>query len=72
MERRVQTYAVDPVFDDPIALQNRLQEIAKEGGRVISVTWQPEREALVYDQRVHIPSGYTVVSEHEVPNTDRT
>jgi hypothetical protein len=36
-------YSVTLAGDDPMFLQTALNEIAEEGGRVISVTWQPSR-----------------------------
>ena len=53
-------YAVDGCHDDQGALRNALHRISEEGGRVVSVTWQPERN----NQR----AGYTIVSEHERPD----
>ena len=53
-------YAVDGCRDDQGALRNALDRIAEEGGRVVSVTWQPERG--------NQGSGYTIVSEHERPD----
>ncbi len=57
-------YAVDSVRDDEGALLRTVTEIAKEGGRVVSVTWQPKRDVTVEDANVMRSSGYTVVSEY--------
>jgi hypothetical protein len=54
------TYAVDGCRDDQGALRDALQRISEEGGRVVSVTWQPERG--------NQNAGYTIVSEHERSN----
>ena len=56
-------YAVDSCRDDHGALRDVLSRISEEGGRVVSVMWQPERGesfAVKY-------SGYTIVSEHGKP-----
>ncbi len=53
-------YAVDGVHDDQGALRDRLSEIAEEGGRVISITWQPER---LRENGTSISAGFTVVTE---------
>jgi hypothetical protein len=60
-------YAVDMVRDDPVRLRDRLDAIADEGGKVISIIWQPTREVTVeHGQTSHTAlSGYIVVSEHE-------
>ena len=57
-------YAVDYVRDDEGALLRTVTEIAKEGGRVVSVTWQPECNVTVEGANVKRSSGYTVVSEY--------
>ena len=38
-------YGVLTVWDDPENLQERLNDIAKEGGRVVNVMWTPARTA---------------------------
>ena len=57
-------YAVDSARDDEGALLRKVTEIAKEGGRVISVTWQPERNVTIEGAGIMRSSGYTVVSEY--------
>jgi hypothetical protein len=60
-------YAVHTVRDEPVRLRDQLDHIAAEGGRVVSVIWQPARQVALepglppYD----VASGYVVVSEHE-------
>ena len=61
-------YAVDGCRDDQGALLNTLHRISEEGGRVVSVTWQPEREIRIDGATVKQSSGYTIVSEHEFPD----
>ena len=61
-------YAVDGVRDDQGALLNRLTEIADGGGRVVSVTWQPQRDIRTDRGGATVPSGFTVVSEYDFPN----
>jgi hypothetical protein len=57
-------YTVTTTEDDPAILQNRLGEIAEEGGRVISVTWQPSRTVNIGGDTASVFSGYTIVSEY--------
>jgi hypothetical protein len=55
-------YEVRTAHDDgPGYLQDRLKEVAENGGRVVSVMWIPERSA----GGKKAPSVYTIVSEHE-------
>ncbi len=60
-------YAVDSVHDDQGALLNRLTQIAEDGGRVVSITWQPKREVEneIQNRIVEKNSGFTVVSEFD-------
>lgn len=58
------SYAVDEVRDEAGALGDVLQRVADDGGRVVSVTWQPEREPA---GGIAKPAGYTVVSEYRAP-----
>ena len=58
-------YAVDVCRDEPNALRDLLAEIAKNGGRVISVNWQPARSVVRPGELVDQNSGYVVVSEIE-------
>ena len=63
-------YAVHTVRDEPVRLRDQLDHIAAEGGRVVSVIWQPARQVTLepglppYD----VTSGYIIVSEHELPD----
>ena len=61
-------YAVSGCRDDQGALRNSLYHISEEGGRVVSITWQPEREIRSDGATVKQSSGYTIVSEHESPD----
>jgi hypothetical protein len=61
-------YAVDGVRDDQGALLNKLTEIARSGGRVVSVTWQPQRDVRTDRGGATISSGFTVVSEYDFPD----
>jgi hypothetical protein len=61
-------YAVDGVRDDQGALLNTLHEIAGGGGRVVSVTWQPERYSKLPNGGTNLSAGYTVVSEYDLPD----
>ena len=58
-------YAVDGVRDDQGALRDTLHEIAEEGGRVISITWQPQRDVRTDAGGAQVLSGFTVVSERD-------
>ena len=58
-------YAVDGCRDDQGALLNALHRISEEGGRVVSVTWQPEREIRIDEIARTQSSGYAIVSEHD-------
>jgi hypothetical protein len=58
-------YAVDTSQDDPDALRDCLHRVAEAGGRIISVTWQPNRPAQQGSKVANLASGYTIVSEHE-------
>ena len=64
-------YAVHTVRDEPVKLRDQLDHIAADGGRVVSVIWQPARQVTLepglppYD----VASGYVVVSEHEAAET---
>ena len=60
-------YAVDGCRDDQGALRDALHRISEDGGRVVSVTWQPERKILSGGVTLKLSSGYTIVSEHEFP-----
>jgi hypothetical protein len=57
--------AVDTSRDDPGALRDCLHRVAESGGRVISVTWQPNRNVQQGPDLAQLLSGYTVVSEYE-------
>jgi hypothetical protein len=57
-------YSVTLAGDDPMLLQTALSEIAEEGGRVISVTWQPSRTVTRAASTASVDSGFTIVSEH--------
>ena len=61
-------YAVNVCRDEPNALRDLLGEIAKEGGRVISVNWQPARTVVIPGEPKEQNSGYVVVSETEDEN----
>src|SRR5271165_4862519 len=62
-------YAVHTVRDEPVRLRDQLDHIAADGGRVVSVIWQPARQvSLEPGLPPHeVASGYVVVSEHELP-----
>ena len=61
-------YAVDTVRDEPVRLREQLDHIAAEGGRVVSVIWQPARQVTLEPglQPYEVASGYIIVSEHEL------
>jgi hypothetical protein len=40
-------YAVDTVRDEPVRLRDQLDHIAAEGGRVVTVIWQPARQVAL-------------------------
>ena len=56
-------YEVNVVRDDHGALRDRLDVIANEGSRVISITWQPERCS---DNGVALSAGFTIISEADI------
>ena len=62
-------YAVDTVRDEPVRLRDQLDHIAAEGGRVVSVIWQPARQVTLKPglSAYEVASGYVVVSEHDLP-----
>ena len=53
-------YHVETAHDDKVELQDVLDHIASEGGRVISVTWQPERLRRGDD----VEAAFTIVAEY--------
>jgi hypothetical protein len=58
-------YAVEAIADDPNVLQNALDRIDLQGGRVLSVIWTPERFTR-HLSGGQWSSGYTIVAEfHE-------
>ena len=61
-------YAVDTVRDGPVRLRDQLDHIAAEGGRVVTVIWQPARQVALEPglPPYEVASGYVVVSEHEL------
>ena len=61
-------YAVHTVRDEPVRLRDQLDHIAAEGGRVVSVIWQPARQVTLEPglPPYEVASGYVVVSEHEL------
>jgi hypothetical protein len=61
-------YAVDTVRDEPVRLRDQLDHIAAEGGRVVSVIWQPARQVTLEPglPPYEVASGYVIVSEHEL------
>ena len=62
-------YAVHTVRDEPVRLRDQLDHIAAEGGRVVSVIWQPARQVTLEPglPQHEVASGYVVVSENELP-----
>ncbi len=62
-------YAVDTVRDEPVRLRDQLDHIAAEGGRVVTIIWQPARQVALEPglQPYEVASGYVIVSEHELP-----
>jgi len=62
-------YAVYTVRDEPVRLRDQLDHIAAEGGRVVSVIWQPARQVTLEPglPPYEVTSGYVIVSEHELP-----
>jgi hypothetical protein len=62
-------YAVDTVRSEPVRLRDQLDHIAAEGGRVVSVIWQPARQVTLEPGLApyEVASGYVIVSGHELP-----
>jgi hypothetical protein len=56
-------YSVTQAQDHPAALQDQLDAIARDGGRVISVTWQPARTLSFAGEEFPADSGYTIIWE---------
>lgn len=61
-------YAVYTVRDEPARLRDQLEHIAAEGGRVVSVIWQPARQVTLEPGLApyEVTSGYVIVTEHEL------
>jgi hypothetical protein len=61
-------YAVYTVRDEPARLRDQLDHIAAEGGRVVSVIWQPARQVTLEPGLApnDVTSGYVIVSEHDL------
>jgi hypothetical protein len=62
-------YEVAQAEDHPEKLADRLNAIAEEGGRVITVMWTPQRALGVVGRTVE--SGYTIVWEVASPPVPR-
>jgi hypothetical protein len=62
-------YAVHTVRDEPVRLRDQLDHIAADGGRVVSLIWQPARQVTLEPglPPCEVASGYVVVSEFELP-----
>ena len=62
-------YAVHTVRDEPVRLRDQLDHITAEGGRVVSVIWQPARQVTLEPGLPphEVASGYLIVSERELP-----
>ena len=58
-------YFVGKVADTHEALQDKLDSIAQQGGRVISVMWEPKRPITIAGKTIQEDSGYTIVWEEE-------
>ena len=56
-------YFVGKADDAHEALQDRLDSIANEGGRVISVIWEPRRFRTFAGRTAQEGPGYTIVWE---------
>jgi len=54
-------YSVTQARDHPGALQDQLDAIARDGGRVISVSWQPARTLSFDGEEFPADSGYTII-----------
>jgi hypothetical protein len=67
-------YVVHTVRDEPVRLRDQLDHIAAEGGRVVSVIWQPARQVTLEPGLPphEVASGYVIVSEHELPQAAAT
>jgi hypothetical protein len=64
-------YEVDTCADDPAVLRDRLQVIAGDGRRVISVAWQTRRHVALGDPGTYASrSEYTIVSERQAGHSD--
>jgi hypothetical protein len=52
-----------------VRLRDQLDHIAAEGGRVVSVIWQPARQVALEPglPLYEVASGYVIVSEQELP-----
>ncbi|SFP86750.1 hypothetical protein SAMN03159463_05027 [Mesorhizobium sp. NFR06] len=61
-------YGVETCPDDASILHLKLSEIADNGGRVLNVIWQPEREVInrehMDEVRLPVPAGYVIISEY--------
>ena len=60
-------YEVEVCADDVKDLRSTLARLTRGNGRVINVIWQPRRNLIVNGGRTtEAPSGYVVITEHEV------
>lgn len=76
MDESKKRYAVDLVRDDPDRLQDKLNQIAEQGGRVVNVLWLPARTVSITntDESVDVTkyqSGFSVISEHDLQPTPK-
>jgi hypothetical protein len=67
-------YQVSMVPDEPVRLRDRLDELASENSKIISIIWQPTRQIRVdHDATPYEAlSGYVIISEHEFSDASRT
>ncbi|AZO15096.1 hypothetical protein EJ069_10355 [Mesorhizobium sp. M2A.F.Ca.ET.043.05.1.1] len=62
-------YSIEACPDDATVLHMKLNEAADNGGRVVNVIWQPEREVVTSrefadDFKVMVESGYIIILEY--------
>ena len=63
-------YEVDVCSDDVKDLRSTLTRLTRGNGRVINVIWQPRRNMILPGGKTsEAPSGYVVITEHEVATT---
>lgn len=54
------TYIVETAPDDLMQLQQKVEQIGREGGKIVSVMWTPDRQ---WPDGLKVLAGYVIVAE---------